>query len=331
MDSTDISVLRAVADWQSSAIPVILVTLVETWGSAPRPVGSLLAISADGRIAGSVSGGCIEDDLMQRVVELNRTGWPALPFKTSYGVSAEEARKFGLPCGGTLGLLMEPIHADSQIADLLDAIQTRQVVRRQLELASGAVTLSPAQQQDGFHLDAHTLQTVHGPKMRLLVIGAGQVAAYLDEMAAALDIQVLICDPREEYQRSWTRPSTPIDSRMPDDFVLELKPDRRTAIVALTHDPKQDDLALIEALRSEALYVGALGSRSNQEKRKARLKEFDLTDAQLARLKGPVGLPIGSRSPPELAIAILADVIAVRNGIHLQAVQPSCNTLSTIG
>jgi xanthine dehydrogenase accessory factor len=156
--------------------------------------------------------------------------------------------------------------------------------------------------------------------MRLLVIGAGQVAAYLDEMAAALEMQVMICDPREEYQRSWTRDSNPIDTRMPDDFVLELKPDQRTAIVALTHDPKQDDLALIEALRSEALYVGALGSRSNQEKRKARLREFGLTDAQIARLKGPVGLPIGSRSPPELAIAILADVIAVRNGIHLKQV-----------
>ena len=320
MDSTDISVLRAAVEWQSAGVPVLLVTLVETWGSAPRPVGALLALSGDGRISGSVSGGCIEDDLMRRVAEYARSEWPAFPQKSSYGVSAEDARKFGLPCGGTLGLVMEPIHANSQIKALLEAIQNREVVRRELDLRSGVVTLSTAKDRDVFCINAHILRTIHGPQLRLLVIGAGQVAAYLDEMAAALDIQVLICDPREEYQRSWTRLETKIDTRMPDDFVMELKPDRRTAIVALTHDPKQDDLALIEALRSEALYIGALGSRTNQEKRKARLREFDLTEAQIARLKGPVGLPIGSRSPPELAIAILADVIAVRNGIQLQQV-----------
>jgi len=320
MDSTDISVLRAAVEWQSAGIPVMLVTLVETWGSAPRPVGAWLALSADGRIAGSVSGGCIEDDLLSRVAGFGRTGWPAAPQKTSYGVSVEEARRFGLPCGGTLGLVMEPLHAQSQMKPLLEAIQNRQVLRRELDLHSGRVWLSPAQDLDAFCMEEQTLRTIHGPKMRLLVIGAGQVAAYLDELAAALEIQVMICDPREEYQRSWTRDASPIDTRMPDDFVLELKPDQRTAIVALTHDPKQDDLALIEALRSEALYVGALGSRSNQEKRKARLREFALTEAQIARLRGPVGLPIGSRSPPELAIAILADIIAVRNGIHLKQV-----------
>jgi xanthine dehydrogenase accessory factor len=213
---------------------------------------------------------------------------------------------------------LEPIHAHSQISELLNAISNRQVVRRELNLHSGIVSLQVADDRDVFQINDTVLKTLHGPKLRLLVIGAGQVAAYLDEMAASLDMQVLICDPREEYRRSWTRPQTPIDTRMPDDFVQELKPDRRTAIVALTHDPKQDDLALIEALRSDALYVGALGSRINQEKRKARLKEFDLNDEQIARLKGPVGLPIGSRNPPELAIAILADVIAVRNGIQLQ-------------
>lgn len=320
MDSSDIGVLRSVVEWQSADLPVMLVTLFETWGSAPRPVGALLALSGDGRIVGSVSGGCIEDDLLRRVAEFNQLGWPASPQRTHYGVSAQEARRFGLPCGGSLGLVLEPLNAHSQIQPLLHAIQDRQVVQRELDLDSGQVTLRPAQVQDRLEIDATILRTIHGPQFRLLVIGAGQIAAYLDEMACALDIQVLICDPREEYQRSWNRPGTVIDSRMPDDFVSELKPDLCTAIVALTHDPKQDDLALIEALRSDALYVGALGSRANQEKRHIRLKEFDVSDAQLSRLKGPVGLPIGSRSPPELAIAILADVIAVKNGIHLKPV-----------
>ena len=317
MDSTDISVLRAAVHWQSQGVPVLLVTLVETWGSAPRPVGALLALSGEGRIAGSVSGGCIEDDLLRLVAGYQDSGWPTVPQQTRYGVSAEEAKRFGLPCGGTLGLVLEPLHAQSQVSALLEHILQRQVIRRELDLYTGVVSLHLAEDRDAFQISDAILQTLHGPQLRVLVIGAGQVAAYLDEMAPALDMQVLICDPREEYQRSWTRVDTPIDTRMPDDFVQELKPDRRTAVVALTHDPKQDDLALIEALRSDALYVGALGSHANQEKRKARLKEFDLSEAEIARLKGPVGLPIGSRSPPELAIAILADIIAVQNGIQL--------------
>jgi len=318
LDSADISVLRSAIEWQASGIPVLLVTLVEAWGSAPRPVGALLAISGEGRLSGSVSGGCIEEDLIRTVEGFMQSGWPTAPQYITYGVSAEEARRFGLPCGGTLGLVLEPIHPLSQLTPLFEAIQARRVVRRRLNMLTGEVHLNEPQDAASFSFNHQTLTTLHGPQLRLLVIGAGQVAAYLDEMSSALEIQVVICDPREEYQRSWTRSQTPIDARMPDDFVVALKPDRRTAIVALTHDPKQDDLALIEALRSEAMYVGALGSRSNQEKRRARLKEFDVSDAQLERLKGPVGLPIGSRSPPELAIAILADVIAVRNGIQLE-------------
>ncbi len=319
MESVDLGVLRTAVGWRAAGVPVILATLVETWGSAPRPVGALLALAGDGRLAGSLSGGCIEDDLLDRVrAWASQTGhWPTAAEALSYGITTEEARRFGLPCGGTLRVVLEPITAASRLEELLAAVEARRLLRRTLMLATGEATLEDCSADAVLQFDGVTLRSVHGPRMRLLVIGAGQVSAYLDEMAAALDIQVLVCDPREEYRASWTRPGTPIDPRMPDDFVLALQPDARTAVVALTHDPKQDDLALIEALRSNALYVGALGSRTNQEKRRVRLLEFDLTAEQIARLHGPVGLPIGSRSPPELAIAILADLIAARQGVRL--------------
>ena len=319
MESADLGVLRTAVAWRAAGIPVMLATLVETWGSAPRPIGALLVLSGDGRLHGSVSGGCIEDDLLDRVraCAASSAGWPRAAETISYGITSEEAMRFGLPCGGTLRVVLEPLTDHSQVEALLQAVEARRLVQRTLDLVTGVAQIEDCAPDTVLNFDGTTLRSVHGPRMRILVIGAGQVAAYLDEMASALDFQVLVCDPREEYRASWTRPGTPIDERMPDDFVMALAPDARTAVVALTHDPKQDDLALIEALRSPALYVGALGSRVNQEKRRARLLEFDLTEAQIARLRGPVGMPIGSRSPPELAIAVLADLIAARQGVRL--------------
>ena len=317
MDSADLGVLRTVVGWRAAGMPCMLATLVETWGSAPRPVGALLALSADGRLAGSVSGGCIEDNLLDRVRAAAGADWPSSATAITYGISVDEARRFGLPCGGTLKVVLEPISAESRLEALLKAVEARRLVERRLHLETAVAQLAEADSEAELQFDGAYLRSIHGPRLRLLIIGAGQVSAFLDEMASALDFQVLICDPREEYRASWTRSGTPVDPRMPDDFVSELVPDRRTAVIALTHDPKQDDLALIEALRSDALYVGALGSRGNQEKRRERLALFDLSPLQLARLRGPVGLPIGSRSPPELAIAILADLIAVRQGIQL--------------
>ena len=158
----------------------------------------------------------------------------------------------------------------------------------------------------------------HGPHWRLLLIGAGQMTQYLAQMATALGYQVLVCDPREEYATGFDVPGATLLRTMPDDTVISVKPDGHTAIIALTHDPKLDDLALMEALTSTAFYVGAIGSRVNQAKRKERLKEhFGLTDAQLARLHGPVGLKNGARTPPEIAVSILAELTAVRYGYRV--------------
>jgi len=315
MDSVDLEVLRKSAQWLGEARRVLLVTVVRTWGSSPRPPGALLAVREDGQVVGSVSGGCIEDDIVER--SRREGAYVKRPEAVTYGVSAEDARKFGLPCGGTIQLVLEPMTEQSRIAELLGLVERGKLISRQLDLDTATVTLSPARAADGLMFDGKTLTTVHGPRYRMLVIGAGQLSKYLAEIAVGLDYQVTVCDPRDEYSQTWDVPGVTLVRTMPDDTVNEMKLDERCAVVALTHDPKLDDLALMEALKSPAFYVGALGSRANNAKRRKRLEEFDLTPEQIARLHGPIGLYIGSRTPPEIAVSILAEITAVKNGVAL--------------
>jgi xanthine dehydrogenase accessory factor len=315
MDSVDLEVLKSSARWLDEGHRALLVTVVKTWGSSPRPEGAMLAVRDDGLVVGSVSGGCIEDDLIDRVrqkgIEQTR------PEAVKYGITAEEAHRFGLPCGGTIQLVLEPLTPQSGIGELCHAVEDGRLVAREVDMVTGAVRLDAAQATDGVHFDGERLLTIHGPRYRMLVIGAGQLSRYLCNIAVGLDYQVTVCDPREEYTEEWSIPGTKIVRTMPDDTVIEMKLDERCAVIALTHDPKLDDLALMEALKTPAFYVGALGSRRNNQARRERLKEFDLNDAELARLHGPVGIYIGSRTPPEIAVSILAEVTAAKNGVSL--------------
>jgi xanthine dehydrogenase accessory factor len=320
MDNVDLSVLRESLAWYDGGHKVVLGTIVRTWGSAPRPIGSLVAIREDGRISGSVSGGCIEDDLIDKV----RQGTMHLdhPERVKYGISAEEANRFGLPCGGTLELVLEPVSAASKLAELVGELSKGHRLERVLDMRDGAVTLQEAGDADQLVLTDDLLRTVHGPRWRLLIIGAGQMTHYLATMALALDYEVTVCDPREEYADGWSVPGTRLSREMPDDIVIGMHVDRHTAVVALTHDPKLDDLALMEALKSDSFYVGAIGSRKNQEKRRARLLEFDVTERQLDTLHGPVGLKNGARTPPEIAVSILAELTAARYGYRIPTPVP---------
>jgi len=316
MDNVDLQVLKAVRDWRAGGHRVVLGTVTRTWGSAPRPVGALIALRGDGQVAGSVSGGCIEDDLVARVRAGESQSKPVDVVR--YGVAGDEAARFGLPCGGTIELVMETVAEASAIDALLARLEAGERVRRSLALASGAVELAPATDADSLRLDANALVSVHGPSYRLLIIGAGQLTHYLANMALALDYEVLVCDPREEHAATWAVPGVKRAEGMPDDAVTALRPDAHTAIVALSHDPKLDDLALIEALQSPAFYVGAIGSHANQRKRRERLAEhFGMTAAQLDRLHGPVGLKNGARTPPELAVSILAELTAAKHGYRI--------------
>jgi len=335
MDSIDLDVLKTCDAWLAAGHRCQLVTVIKTWGSSPRPIGATLAVCDDGAVVGSVSGGCIEDDLIARVrengIEL------ALPEIVSYGISADEAHRFGLPCGGTIELAIEPLSTDSRIAELLARLGEGELVERRVELATGAVSLARADAGAIQRVEDGVLATIHGPRWRLFIIGAGPLSRFLAQVASGMDYRVVVCDPREEYRSGWSLAGVELVHAMPDDLVIEARLDARSAVVALTHDPKLDDLALMEALKSEAFYVGAIGSRLNNEKRRERLKLFDLTDEQLARLHGPIGIYIGSKTPSEIAISIMAEMTAVKNGVpaallvpHAQAPQPAGTAACTV-
>jgi len=313
MNSTDLSALKSAVDWLKAGQPVAIATVVQTWGSAPRPVGSWLAIRQDGQVAGSVSGGCVEDDLIRRVQTeiLTRN----IPEMVVYGVSQQEAARFGIPCGGTLRLLIEPKPELAVLEELLKAISSQQITLRSVDLLTGKSTLEDGDRSDLFLCDEKVMRTTYGPRWRMVLIGAGQLSLYTADFALASDFEVIVIDPREEYAEGIALNDVTFIKGMPDDVLLDLGIDAHTAVIALTHDPKLDDMALMEALKSSAFYVGALGSKINTQKRKERLLEFDVTKAQVEKLYGPVGLHIGALTPPEIAVSIMAEVIAVKYGI----------------
>lgn len=314
MQSLDLDVLERALEWRRSGRRVWLLTVAQTFGASPRPPGSLAAIRDDGILVGSVSGGCIEDDLVRRRDEYAGRK----PAFAAYGVTADEARRFGLPCGGELEVIVEPEVAAGELEALLARIGEGRVVARRVDLATGNWSLEAANPSDECERTAERFTSIHGPRWRMLVIGASEIAHYLAEVAATVDYQVFVCDPREEYRGAWRSRSAKWIDGMPDDAVVAFRPDGHSVILTVSHDPKLDDMALLEALKGDAFYVGAVGSaRTNAERRK-RLAGFDLTAPQIARLRGPVGLSIGSRTPPEIAVAILADLIASRNGVVLE-------------
>ena len=319
MDNIDLEVLKTASLWLRAGLPCELVTVLKTWGSSPRPEGSMLAICADGRVVGSVSGGCIEDDMIDRA---RRDGLQrSMPEVVTYGMTADEAHRFGLPCGGTIELAIEPlapVRSFATMADLLQRLEAGELVARRLDMHSGAVTLQTALPSQSMQVSSTVLVTLHGPRWRLLIIGAGQLSRFVAQIALGMNYAVTVCEPRAEYRDAWQVPGVELSTDMPDDKVQAMRLDSHCAVIALTHDPKLDDLALMEALRSTAFYVGAIGSRLNNQRRRERLAEhFDLTKAQLDKLHGPIGLYIGSKTPPEIAISILAELTAVKNEVTL--------------
>jgi len=329
MENLDVLVLQTLSGWRSKSQRALLATVVRTWGSSPRPIGSIMALCEDGSVVGSVSGGCIEDDLIHRFTRAYAQSGGATPDEPQvlpqgapqllkYGITADEAHRFGLPCGGTLELLLE-FDPDAQcLAQMLAWLDQGHLVERSVQLANGQASVALCSKPSDLSLDARQLTNVFGPEYRLLIIGAGQMSEYLATMARFSGFAVTVCDPRQEYNRSWAVAGTQLLTDMPDDVVTAFKPDRRCAIVALTHDPKLDDLALLEALKSEAFYIGAIGSRRNNQARHSRMIEhFGETAESLERLRGPIGIFIGSKTPPEIAVSVMAEILAVKNGVQL--------------
>ena len=330
MENADQQVLTQLTHWVSQGEPCWLGTVVKTWGSSPRPVGSLFCCNQRGQLAGSLSGGCIEDDLLEKLKkgELAKDR----PEVMVYGVTQEETERLGLPCGGQLHVVLEPFMDQRnlpQLTHLVDRLNARECVERKVDIATGEITVTDRERFSHLRFigsfdntcapgEKFLVQTC-GPRYQLFLIGAGQVAAYLAEMAQALDYQVMVCDPRQHLLEQFSVENVQLVSDMPDDAVRKYASDHFNAIVALTHDPRIDDMALMEALKTDAFFVGAMGSTRTSAKRRERLKQLDLTEEEISRLHGPVGLSIGSKTPAEIAIAILAQLTAIRAEMKVTA------------
>lgn len=308
---TDHEVLRAAVTWLHEGSSVVLVTVARTWGSAPRRPGALMAIGPDGRFVGSVSGGCVEDDLVERVLRGEFDNAP--PRLLEYGVPGAASRRVGLPCGGQLGLVVEYLDAVPPLQAALDAITGRQRVVRRVCLATGETSLHPATGADAVAFDGETLNKVFGPAWRLLIIGAGELARRVAQLALTLDYAVTVCDPRPEYAEDWAVDACELVTTQPAQYLARFAADEYSVVLALAHAPPLEDEALAAALHSDAFYIGALGSTKNQRARVRRLQRMGVSEAQCARLHGPVGLPIGSRTPAEIAVAIAAALIEARH------------------
>jgi len=313
MNSLDQQVLVQLRNWLDAGKQCWLCTIISTFGSSPRPVGSLLACNEDGLYCGSLSGGCVEDDLRDSI---NRRELATeKPEKIQYGVTVEDVMRLGLPCGGTLEVVIEPVSPDQKTlyASLADSISRRELVTRTVDLDTGETRIAAAAKHEPLHITDNVLHHTYGPSFQLLLIGAVQVAYYLANMAQALDYQVEVCDPRAELVANTPIRDVPVVSAMPDDWLREKVLDQQTAVIALCHDPRIDDMALMEALQaSDAFYIGAMGSERTSAARRKRLLDLDITQEQIDQLHAPVGLSIGSKTPPEIAIAILAELTSLR-------------------
>jgi len=323
MHAVDEEVILKVQSWLNAGSNCWLATVIGTWGSSPRPVGSLLACNPEGHIVGSLSGGCVEDDLLEKLTRGELARDQAQFF--TYGVSDEESEKFGLPCGGSLRIVIEPLGPDADTRAHVDHLcralaQRRHVQRtvdlhRQIRLTVDVDGFTPLEWDE----EQQRLNHTYGPQQQLFIIGAGMVSQYLASMAQSLDYAITVCDPRQQMLDDFPVEGVNRVCDMPDDAIRALASDSNSAIVALTHDPRIDDMGLMEALKTDAFYVGALGSTRTSASRRERLKALDLTDSELDRLHAPVGLPIGSKTPPEIAVAILAEITAVKSGARARA------------
>lgn len=320
MIGEQLDVLRHAQTALQHGLRTTLITVIKTWGSSPRPLGSMLSLSENGNFCGSVSGGCVEDDMIEQLLN----DFPDQIQVVIYGDTEDERRRYQLPCGGTLELLIQPLQSAADIAVLISAIESRHVVKFDVDIANGTthiqnvdrteIALKP-QLQENDQQQPVLWSNIIGPVWRIFIVGAGSISQYLGEMAVALGYQVFVCDPRPEYRCQWNPDHGQLLDGYPDDALMALQPDSRTAIVGLTHDPKLDDLALIQGLRSDAFYLGAMGSINTSNNRRARLIEhFGFAADELQPLRAPIGLDIGSKTPPEIALSTLAQITAAKNG-----------------
>jgi xanthine dehydrogenase accessory factor len=318
---TDNDIPEIALGWHRAGRGAVLATVVETWGSAPRQAGSQLAIAGDGTFMGSVSGGCVEGAVVTEAAEALVDGKARL---LTFGVSDDQAFAVGLACGGTIRVLIEPIGQavpEALLADLVAARSERRATAylvhpetwaRRLfggadDPLSVAVNTRMRADKSGIE-ESGWFIAVHNPPLRMIVVGAVHIAQALLPMARACGYDPILIDPRGAFGAEARFPGEVISDDWPDEAMAALHPDARTAVVTLTHDPKLDDPALFAALGSPAFYIGCLGSTRTHAKRLDRLRAAGVTDDQIGRVRAPVGLDIGAKSPAEIAVSIMAQI-----------------------
>lgn len=332
MYSLNLEVVATLIRWLEQGKPAWLCTVTSTWGSAPRNVGSLMVCNAEGQQCGSLSGGCIEDDLLESIargdIARDRTR------HIIYGETKEEAERLKLPCGGTLGVLIEPMEPGGQALEWLRVVQQsinrRECITRDVDFrtAENRLTGGIIGERFEFQRDHNrplSLHQVYGPQFHLMLIGVSEVTRALAKFALLMDYRVTVCDPRPEQIAGWDIDNVALLRQMPDDAVLAHANDARSAILALTHDPRIDDMGLMEAFNTRAFYIGAMGSMATSSKRRERLLSLGISQRDLDRLHAPIGLDIGSKTPSEIAIAILAQLTQERAKLKTLNAGASCS------
>ncbi|MFM2355422.1 MAG: hypothetical protein RLZZ528_1158 [Pseudomonadota bacterium] len=304
--------------WHRDGQGAAIATVIETWGSAPRPAGSQLAVSGKGEMMGSVSGGCVEGAVVEEAMEALRDGKSRV---LSFGVTDDEAFAVGLACGGTIRVLVEPVGegiTEEMLNDLVAARAARSAVAYVVNLTTWDRNLAPrgGEHEERFRsdrsgVDGEEFVCIHNPPLRMIVVGAVHIAQPLLMMARACGYDPVLVDPREAWGSAARFPGETIIAEWPDEALVQIGLDARTAVVTLTHDPKLDDPAIRTALKSDVFYLGCLGSKKTHDKRVARLTEAGFTDAEIERIHAPVGLDIGAKHPGEIAISVLAQITQV--------------------
>jgi len=323
MQSSQQQIISQVDQWLQRNKPVWLCTILKTWGSSPRPIGAMMACTTDGELVGSVSGGCIEEDFITQLQDgslKSQFDLNGKPFIVQYGKTEEEQARLRLPCGGQLHVLLEYIEPSSAnletFARLISDLEGHKEVSRVVDLSNGNISATDHSNDIAVIIAADMMTHSLSPMYRLLLLGAGDVAKYVAEMALALEYEVTLCDPRPNYLDNWQVAGVETTARLPDDVVRERFSNPYSGVIALAHDPRVDDMALMEALKTNAFYIGAMGAERTSAARRKRLPELGLSDAEIDLLHAPIGFQIDSKTPAEIAIAILAEVTAVRNGVR---------------
>ena len=321
MLSSQQQIISSVARWLREGKPAWLCTILKTWGSSPRPIGAMMACTMDGELMGSISGGCIEEDFLEQLRDGSlKAQYDAMgqPFTVRYGETEEEQARLKLPCGGQLHVLLEFIaatDANRQVFERLSTdLENHSKVSRVVDLETGEIGAEDHSGEDAVVMVDNRMVHSLSPMYRLLLLGAGDVAKYVAEMALALEYDVTLCDPRPKYLDNWRVEGVETTSRLPDDVVRERFSNPYSGIIALAHDPRVDDMALMEALKTDAFYIGAMGSERTSAARRERLPELGLSKDEIDILRAPIGFQIESKTPAEIAIAIMAEVTAVRHG-----------------